>query len=180
MEMLKHLLTAGVIIAASSLTPAYAQDSSAAPSAEPVQSAAVTDPQGFASKAGVANLFEVETSALAAARSKDADITAFAQQMVEDHSKAGAELQMAAKKQGLPPLPDKLDAAKQAQYQQLDKATGVAFDQLYVKLQTEAHVEAVALFSGYADKGPAGPLRDFAVANLPMLKVHYAMVQVLR
>jgi len=46
-----------------------------------------------------------------------------------------------------------------------------------VKLQTQAHVEAVALFSDYAQNGPSGPLKAFATKTLPELKTHSAMVQ---
>jgi putative membrane protein len=40
-------------------------------------------------------------------------------------------------------------------------------------MQTEVHVDAVALFSGYIANGAAGPLNDFATQTLPTLKMHY-------
>jgi putative membrane protein len=134
------------------------------------------DPQQFATEARIGNLFEVESSAVAKNKTKSPDIAAFAQMMIEDHGKADAELETAAKEQQASSLPEELDADEKAKLEQLMAASETDFDSLYVKLQTEAHAEAVALFSKYSQNGPSGALKDFAAKTLPKLKTHEAMV----
>ena len=46
-------------------------------------------------------------------------------------------------------------------------------------MQTAAHADAVALFSGYATNGAEGALKDFAAQTLPTLKTHYEHVMML-
>ena len=62
----------------------------------------------------------------------------------------------------------------------VDRTSGADFDKLYVQMQTDAHVDAVGLFSGYAAGGAAGALKDFATQTLPTLKMHYEHVLALK
>ena len=160
---------------------ATAQDASSYPSSpDLIQPATVTDPQEFATKAGGAGLFEVQTSQLALTKSQNADIQAFAQMMIDDHTKAGEALKTAAGAQQAISVPTDMDAASAAKFAQLNDASGADFDKLYVQMQTDAHVEAVGLFSGYAANGAAGALKDFAAQTLPTLKMHYEHVLALK
>jgi len=177
--MIKAFIITGVATLSLELSAlALAQESSGPANVSQVPPANVSDPVEFATKASIGNVFEVKTSALALARTKNKKVAALARVMVEDHPKGETQLQSAAKAQDSLSPPVELDAVTQDKYNQLEKATGPAFDELYVKLQTEAHVEAVALFSGFAEEGPAGPLKDFAKETLPTLRTHYAMVKV--
>ena len=45
----------------------------------------------FIDKVAVSNKFEIDTSELALKYGKSADVKAFAQQMIDDHRKAGAD-----------------------------------------------------------------------------------------
>lgn len=158
---------------ASSSTAVVGAASTYPASADQIQPGSVTDPQDFATKAGTAGLFEIQSSQLAVSKAQNNDIKAFAQMMIDDHTKAANELKAAAAAQGNVNVPAALDQPKADQLAQLSGASAADFDKLYVQLQTDAHVEAVALFTGYAANGPAGQLKDFAASTAPTLKMHY-------
>ena len=176
--MYKSLLIAALLsTAALSPAAALAQASSSYPSsAEQIQPATVSDPQEFATKAAGAGAFEIQSSQLALTKSQNADIKSFAQMMIDDHSKAAEGLKTAAAARGGITVPADIDAESAAKLQRLQAAAAGDFDKLYVQMQTDAHVDAVALFSGFAQNGPAGPLKDFAGQTLPTLQMHYQHV----
>ena len=153
---------------------AYGQDTPPQ-SADQIQPATITAPQDFANKAGPAGAFEVQSSQLALQSSQNAEIKAFAQQMIDDHTKAAADLKAAAATDGVT-VPDGLDAEGTANLQKLQGVSGADFDAVYVQLQTKAHVDAVGLYAGYAQGGQAGAIKDHATKTLPTLKMHYDMV----
>ena len=155
-------------------TLALAAGSSSYPSsAEQIQPAEISDPQEFTTKAAGAGAFEIQSSQLALTKTQNADIKAFAQMMIDDHTKAATDLEAAATAQGKLTVPAGLDADSAAKLQKLQAAGAGDFDGLYVQMQTDAHVDAVALFSGFAQNGPSGPLKDFAAQTLPTLQMHY-------
>ncbi len=179
--MTTHVFAAGILaLVLISGAPVLAQNPGVTAAAADIKPGAVTESNEFASKARIGNLFEVETSALAASRTMSPNVAVFAQMMIEDHSTADAQLEAAVKAQGNVTLPAQVDADKAAALQQLAAASGAQFDRLYIKVQTDAHVEAVGLFSGYAQNGQPGALKDFAATTLPTLTIHYAMAKQLR
>jgi putative membrane protein len=155
--------------------PVNAQQSAPAPTAPTTAKAATTDPAEFSNLAAVSNMFEIESSTLANDKSQNADVKAFAEQMIADHTKAGQEMTAAAGSENLTP-PTQLDATHQAQLDELKAAEGEAFDAAYISAQVKAHDDAVALFEGYSTAGPDGALKDFAVKTLPTLKMHQERV----
>jgi putative membrane protein len=173
--MSRSPIAAAVLALALSGGVAFAQTTTTPPaSADQIGPAGVTAPQDFATKAGGAGMFEIQSSQLALQKSQNDDIKAFAQKMVDDHTKAADELKTAAQTDGVT-VPDEMDANSQENLQKLQGASGADFDSLYVQLQTQAHIDAVALFAGYSASGQAGALKDFATKTLPTLKDHYNM-----
>jgi putative membrane protein len=158
---------------------AIAQNTTPPSSVDQIQPANIVTPQDFANKAGPAGLFEIQSSQLALQKSQNADIKAFAQKMIDDHTKAADDLKAAAAKDGVT-VPATLDADGTTNLQKLQGAKAADFDALYVQLQTDAHLAAVALYAGYAQNGAAGAIKDHATATLPTLKMHYEMVLKLR
>jgi putative membrane protein len=173
------LLTAAALLTA---TSAFAQDAAQTPKgAQPTadmagSAAAVPSPQQFATTAGVSNLFEIASSKVALTKAQNADVKTFAQRMIDDHTKAGDEMAIAAKSDNVAPPAD-LDQANQAKLDQMNGLSGDAFDKAYSAAQLQAHADAVALFQGYAANGNPGALKDFAAKTLPTLQMHYAMAQ---
>lgn len=138
---------------------------------------AATPASDFAARAAVINLFEIRSSELAGARSRDGDIRNLAKQILADHQKAGEALNQAAQSAGVAPLPTALDAAHQSRLDALSGAPDKRFDRLYLEAQDESHAEALGLFSDYAKSGAQGPLQAFAASSLPALQAHLTHIQ---
>jgi putative membrane protein len=171
---LSAMLAAAVFV----LTPAgalLAQGTGTAPTDSAAQTAPVTQPQDFADKAASANMFEIESSKLALQAVEDADVKAFAQKMIEDHSAAGEKIKQAATDENVT-VPTEMGQMEQAMLTDLKSMTGAEFQKAYVDDQVKGHDQAVALFQGYADGGPDGALKDFAAATLPTLQEHQSMI----
>jgi putative membrane protein len=70
-----------------------------------------------------------------------------------------------------------LDARHSAMLAQLAAANGPQFDQLYKRMQIQAHREALALYSRFAARGDNPVMAQFARRTLPHLRTHLAMAQ---
>lgn len=134
-------------------------------------------PQDFATKAANANMLEIETSKLALKTSKNADVLAFAKQMVADHTKAGTAFKAAVGKSTGVTAPAKLDADYQAKLDDLKAKPAADFDGAYISLQKDAHKDAVNLFDNYAKNGTDASLKGFATDTLPTLQSHKDMIE---
>lgn len=133
-------------------------------------------PQDFVTKAGIANMFEIEEAQVAVKAAKNPDVKAFAQKMITDHTKAGTEFKAVVAKISGVTAPTALDDAHQSKLDDLKKKTGDDFDQDYVSDQKDAHNEAVSLFKNYADNGTDPDLKAFAAKTLPTLQAHKDMI----
>jgi putative membrane protein len=132
----------------------------------------------FVNKVSVANQFEIDTSQLALKYGKGSDVKTFAQQMIDDHTKAGQEFKAALAKAQITPPAEGLDLTHKAKYAKLRVfTTEGGFDSSYTSAQFEAHKEAVALFKDYAANGQTPAVKDFAAKTLPTLEHHLAMVE---
>lgn len=149
--------------------PAFAQDTAAPTTA--IAPMNVTDPAEFGAMASISNLFELESSTLALEMASSADVKAFAQQMITDHTKAAQDMAPAAAEEGIMPA-EELDERHQDMLDALSGLEGEEFDAAYIEAQALAHDEAVALFEGYSVNGEEGPLKTFATATLPTLQSH--------
>ena len=128
-----------------------------------------------------ANAFEIESSKLALSKASSDDVKAFAQMMVDDHTKAGEDFKAALEKvqitSATKPSGEPMDAKQQAMMDELKAADGDAFEAKYIAMQTDAHKQAVALFSAYANSGDDPALKEFAKATLPTLQMHEKKVK---
>ncbi|UDF04387.1 DUF4142 domain-containing protein [Asticcacaulis sp. AND118] len=131
----------------------------------------------FAGRATVAGVFEIESSKLAIERTKKADLKAFAQKMVTDHTKAATELKAAITAAGLTPPTEGLDSEHQAMLDDLKNASAEDFDGKYIDAQQKAHDKTIDLFEKEAKDGQAGPVKDFATKTLPALQMHKTEIQ---
>ncbi|VVD80595.1 hypothetical protein PCA20602_01096 [Pandoraea capi] len=124
----------------------------------------------FVDKAQKAGKTEVQASQLAVQRSHHPSIKRFAQQMVNDHSKANEALRQLAAKKGVS-VPN--DAAVDPDIEALKGKKGREFDVAYLALAgPDAHEKAVTLFQTEAEKGQDPDLRAFAQKTLPTLRHH--------
>ena len=134
--------------------------------------------QSFVTKASIANQFEIETSELALKKAQSSKVKSFAQRMVTDHSKTGDKLkEVLNNSESKIAVADGLDDKHQALLDKLAATSEEAFDNQYIAIQTDAHKEAVSLFSKYAKNGKHQALKQFATETLPTLKEHLEHVK---
>ena len=134
--------------------------------------------QDFVTKASIANKFEIDSSNLALEKSQNSDVKTLAQIMVDDHTKTGEKLKdvLASSDSDAKPA-DELDSKHQQLLDKLKSLSGPAFDKEYISVQTDAHKEAVSLFTDYSKSGKEKALKAFAGETLPTLKSHLKHVQ---
>lgn len=123
-------------------------------------------------KAGQSDSFEIQSGQLAASKAKRADVKAFGAQMVKDHTKSTEMVLAAAAKSNLPAAPPALRPDHQDKLSQLQAASREAFDSLHAFQQLQAHEEALALQSAYAQNGDDTNLKNAAAKIVPVVTKH--------
>jgi putative membrane protein len=131
---------------------------------------------GFARKAAIGGMTEVELGRLAVERASNARVKEFGQRMVNDHTSANTELRVAAREQGIV-LPTELDTEHKAVVDKLSRLSGSAFDQAYMRDMVMDHEEDVAEFSRAAQSPGDSPVKSFAAKALPTLQDHLKMAR---
>jgi len=131
----------------------------------------------FVTEAAISDMFEIQSSKLAAERS-DEPTKAFANRMITDHEKTTAE--MKAMVQGgkvQATQPTALDSAHQSKLDTLKGLQGDAFTKQYHSDQVKAHKDAVDLFQRYGKGGDNQDLKAWASKTQPALDYHLKMAQ---
>lgn len=130
----------------------------------------------FINDAAPGGMAEVELGKMASTKAQSADVKAFGQKMVEDHTKAGDELkQLAAQKKVTLP-PDVMPKHKEIM-DKLSKLSGADFDKEYVAAMIEAHEKDVAAFENVSKTAADADVKAFATKTLPTLKMHLEMIK---
>lgn len=117
-------------------------------------------------------MFEIQSSELAADKSKTTAITDFAQMMIKDHTESTEKLKAAAAEAKVE-VPTEMLPKHKEQLDSLKGLSGADFVAGYAKAQVAAHEEAVALMEGYANNGDSEPLKKHAADMVPVIKQHY-------
>ena len=124
----------------------------------------------FMQQAASAGVAEVQLAQLALTKSENDAVKALAQRILDDHTKANAQLKtIADSEQVALPAPDDAARDEAARLRALD---GSAFDQAWAKTMVGDHEKAVKLFSDEAAASGDSRLRQFAQATLPALRAH--------
>ncbi|HDR9470364.1 DUF4142 domain-containing protein [Burkholderia multivorans] len=131
----------------------------------------------FVDKAAMLGKTELLASQLAAERSSNAEVKAFARRMIDDHERIARELRRLGVDKGVPVQTRMLvDPALNT----LRTLSGAAFDRAYVQLAgPAAHEETIRTYEAEARDGRDAQLRAFAARTLPMLKNHLAAARAL-
>lgn len=132
----------------------------------------------FMKEAANDSMAEIELGKVAQQKSQNADVKAFGQRMVDDHTKASEELKPIADKMGvqLPSAPEGKHARMVKDLSKEDKK----FDQKYVNDMVKDHEKAVKLFEKTSKKGDSEEIRQFAAKTLPTLQEHLKMARDLK
>ncbi|OHV89669.1 DUF4142 domain-containing protein [Mesorhizobium sp. ORS 3428] len=174
---MRTLLPLAAVALLAGAPAALAQSNDTSPDAVgPMVTEDKVDTQTFVATVPNANEFEIQSSKLAQQKSPSADVKAFAAQMIADHTKAGQDFK-AALSQGqttssIKPSDSALQPKQKQQLDELKGASGKDFDKKYIEMQSDAHKDAVALFSTYAKSGEDPAIKEFAKKTLPVLKMH--------
>lgn len=125
----------------------------------------------FVVNSGMGGMAEVAHANLALQNASSADVKAFAQRMVTDHTKSNAELAQLATTKGLA-LPTELAGDHQKMQEHLSGLTGAQFDKEYMKHMVEDHQKTVADFDKASTSSTDADLKAWAGKTLPTLQDH--------
>jgi putative membrane protein len=123
---------------------------------------------------------EVENSKLALQKSGNAEVKSFAQQMVDDHTKAGQELAALAAAKGVD-LPKDPSVMQKGKMKMLSARDGTSFDRHYAEsVGVEAHRDTVKLFEKASREADNADIKAFATKTLPTLQHHLQAAEALQ
>jgi putative membrane protein len=125
----------------------------------------------FAKDAAKGGLMEVTLGGIAVERAASAEVKAFGQRMVDDHSAANEKLKSIAEAKQIE-LPTELDGEKQQLVDKLSALSGAEFDQAYMQEMVSDHEKDVEHFRAQAEQGQDAELKTFAAQTLPTLEEH--------
>lgn len=192
--MTRHLLIAGVAVAALSLA-ACGQKTETKGAATPTEQAATPDANpaatvitpsneaaapDFVAKAGASDMFEVEAAKLAETRSKSPEVKKFAADMVAAHTKSTAALKKAIADSGQTTLAPPAVLPKDLQDKLADLGKADNFDKAYMDNQVDAHQAALDVMQRYAQDGDVPAIKGFAAATAPVVQQHLDMARKIR
>jgi putative membrane protein len=135
----------------------------------------------FVAKAAASDMFEIESSKVALERSKNPQVKAFAQMMIDMHTQTTADLKQAIADSGLaitPPatLPDD-KASTLSDLKGVDMAD---FDKKYMDAQVDGHQATLDLMTRYAQDGDNTVLKAAAAKTAPIVQEHLTKAKALR
>lgn len=116
-------------------------------------------------------MLEVEVSRLALERATTPAVKQFAQQMVDDHTRANEELKGLASKKNIT-LPTRLSDKSQKKLNDLLEKSGKDFEDAYTDCMVKDHKEAVNKFKKQAEKGDDADLKLWAAGKVVALEHH--------
>ena len=135
----------------------------------------------FLDKAAAGNLYEIEAGKIALAKSKNAEVTKFAQAMIDAHTQTGVDMQKAIAASGLAIIPAKAPAGDvQKMLTKLESTPAADFDKKYAGAMADGHQRMLDLLTHYANAGDNQALKDFAAATAPAVQMHLNMAEGLK
>lgn len=147
-------------------------EQSSAPKTAAAAMTVSSDDTMFAQKAANIGKMEVEHGKMAASKAANAQVKAYANKLVKDHTAANNQLMAIAKRHNIDTTagmaPSEPDWMSQ---------TGAAFDKAYIDAQVKGHQEAIDLFDKEAKGGSDKELKAFAAKQLPGLRAHLKQAQ---
>ena len=159
-------------------TAVNASEKAADTVANAIDQATTSSPSKFMEEAAQGGYAEVEMGRLAVQKALDPEVKKFGQMMIDDHTKANADLKTIAgnKKMTLPP---DMGKAKEI-YDKLKGLSGADFDKAYVDAMVEDHETDVSAFQKQADNGSDPEVKAFASKTLPLLKKHLDTIKAIK
>ncbi|MBB3222974.1 DUF4142 domain-containing protein [Pseudoduganella umbonata] len=125
----------------------------------------------------IVNMTEVEAGRIALQKSQNAEVKAFAQQMIDDHTKGLEEVRTVAQAKNVT-LPSEPDAKHKAMAKKLQAMSGEKFDKAYLEMGGEkSHKEAHALVVKTQSNAKDADVKALAAKLQPVIDQHMGHVQ---
>jgi len=131
----------------------------------------------YVAMAAASDLYEIQSSQLHHERGESPQLHAFAQMMIDHHTKTTQATTAAARAAGLTPPPPSLMPMQQEMITRLQGLNGAEFDREYARQQLAAHEMALALHENYASAGDTPSLKTSATAAVPIVRQHLTQVR---
>lgn len=125
----------------------------------------------FVKHTAAAGTAEVKLAELGAKKATSADVKAFAETIVADHTKANEELAKLATTKGVE-VSAIIDPTDAATFQKLEKASGAEFDKEFIAELTSGHKKCVSNFEAASKDAKDTDLKAWVDKMLPTLKAH--------
>ena len=141
------------------------------------QDAASTSAQDkeFVAKAAEGSMAEIQMSQLALKKSKNDEVKAYAQKMVDDHTKLIADMKPFADQMGVKP-PTKLNAKHQDEAARLKVMSGDKFDQEYITAMVADHHKDLGEFKTEQDTTANADLKTTVAQGTTVIQQHTEMI----
>ncbi len=127
--------------------------------------------QTFLNKAAEEHQIEISLGQLATQRATNERVKEFGQQMVDDHKKAGQQVEELAMKEGV-----RLSAGANQDHKErvneLSQLSGHAFDRAYMNYILQNHESTVEEFQREAKRVQDQDIKQWIISTLPILEAH--------
>jgi putative membrane protein len=123
-----------------------------------------------------ANMTEIEAAKIALQKAQSADVKAFAQQMIQDHTALGEKAGPVAESAGVKP-PSTLPLASRQELAHLKAVSDQHFDAVFIRDMVKDHEGAAGLFKAEAKDGHDAQVKDLAKGALPTIEEHLDMIR---
>ena len=177
--------TAATDASAATTTPA-ASDSSSAMAAQAPGGTGKADPNGptgphandneFMMTAAHSDQNEIQQSKMALAKGVTGMAKDMANKMIADHTKSTADLKQIAAKKGVT-LPTDMDAEHKAMAPAMEKLSGKAFEQQYIKQMVADHQKTANTMAAHQQMTKDPALQGFITKTLPVVESHLQMAE---
>lgn len=128
--------------------------------------------QAFLEQAAQNGHAELSAGRLALTKARNPQVQAFAQRMIDDHTRIGEELQALATARNYKP-PTEPSMLQKGKEMVIGGMADETFDRRYVhQMGVEAHQDTIRLFEKAANEAQDPEVKAFAARNLPGLRQH--------
>jgi putative membrane protein len=132
--------------------------------------------KAFVTKALQGGLAEVQLGQLTLQKSQNEQVKAFAQKMIDDHTRLGEQMKPVAQQIGVQ-VPTQLSKKDRQIIAKLQGLSGSAYDQAYVKDMVKDHKQDLSEFQAEASNGQDPAVKDAASQGSKVITLHLQMAQ---
>jgi len=143
------------------------------------QSAISMTDTNFIMAAAQGGMTEVKLGEIASANGTRADVKAFGQMMVKDHTAINDDLKALAAQKGVA-LSDSLDAKHQAMVDKMAALTGPDFDDAYINGMIKAHQKDAKAFKAETAATQDADIKNFLDKSIPVVEAHLQHITALK